>query len=77
METASPDTLPDTFIEEIGETAGLVWTTLDKSGPMSLAKLVKKLGKPRDLTMEALGWLAREGKLSITEERRSRMVSLR
>lgn len=73
METASPNT----FIEEIGETAGLVWNALDKSGPMSLAKLVKKLGKPRDLTMQALGWLAREGKLSITEQRRSRIVSLR
>jgi len=73
METAPPIT----FVQEIGETAGLVWNTLHKSGPMSLAKLVKKVGKPRDLLMQALGWLAREGKIEIREERRTRIVSLR
>ena len=68
---------PNTCVNEIGETAGLVWTTLSKSGPMSLAQLVKKLGKPRDLVMQALGWLAREGKISIEEDGRRRIISLR
>ncbi|HLA84443.1 MAG TPA: winged helix-turn-helix domain-containing protein [Thermoguttaceae bacterium] len=68
---------PNTFVEEIGETAGLIWHTLDQSGPMSLAKLVKKLGKARDLIMQALGWLAREGKIEIREENRSRVIAIR
>lgn len=68
---------PKTCVTEIGETAGLVWNTLNKSGPLSLAKLVKKLAIPRDLVMQALGWLAREGKIDVKEERRSRIVSLR
>ncbi|MBN2217156.1 MAG: winged helix-turn-helix domain-containing protein [Pirellulales bacterium] len=73
METAPPIT----FVQEIGETAGLVWNLLDKSGPTTLTKLVKTADKPRDLVMQALGWLAREEKIEIHEERRSRIVSLR
>jgi hypothetical protein len=44
---------------------------------MSLAKLVKTVGEPRDTVMQALGWLAREDKIWIEDEGRSRMVSLR
>ncbi len=54
---------PPTSIALIGETAGVVWRTLNKAGPMSLAKLVKAAGQPRDTVMQALGWLAREGKI--------------
>ena len=68
---------PKSCVQEVGEAAGLIWNALNKSGPLSLAKLVKQLGKPRDLVMQGLGWLAREGKVDITEERRSRIVSLR
>ena len=67
----------NTCIPEIGETAGLVWNTLSESGPLTLAKLVKQIDKPRDVIMQALGWLAREEKIEIHEERRSRVVSLR
>jgi len=35
------------------------------------------VGEPRDLVMQALGWLAREDKLSIEEEGRSRILSLK
>ena len=63
-------------ISEIGETAGLVWTALNESGPLTLAKLVKQVDKPRDVVMQALGWLAREEKVDIHMERRSRVASL-
>jgi hypothetical protein len=63
-------------VASIGETAGLVWRTLSEGGPMSLAKLVKAVGEPRDAVMQALGWLAREDKISIVEEGHSRVVSL-
>lgn len=64
-------------ITRIGETAGMVWRTLADNGPMTMAKLVKAVGEPRDLVMQALGWLAREGKIAIEEDSRKRMVSLR
>lgn len=64
-------------LAQIGETAGVVWKTLTDNGPMTMAKLVKAVGGPRDLVMQAIGWLAREDKVSIEEERRSRIISLR
>ncbi len=69
--------LPNSCIAEIGETAGVVWRVLNASGPMSLAKLVKAAGQPRDTVMQALGWLAREDKIIIEEDGRARVVSLR
>ena len=61
----------------IGETAGDVWDVLTEWGPLSLAKLVKVVGKPRDMVMQAIGWLAREEKISIDDNGRGRVVSLR
>ncbi|MGQ9576218.1 MAG: winged helix-turn-helix domain-containing protein [Thermoguttaceae bacterium] len=73
MATASPASC----LVQIGETAGVVWQMLAANGPMSMAKLVKAAGRPRDLVMQAIGWLAREDKVNIEEDRRSRIVSLR
>lgn len=65
-------------VGEIGETAGKIWHVLDLKGPQSIAKLVKEIDDtPRDVIMQALGWLAREDKLEIEEDGRSRIVSLR
>jgi hypothetical protein len=61
---------------QIGETAGLVWQALSESGPMTAAKLVREVGIPRDLVMQAIGWLAREDKLMIDEGSRSRTYAL-
>lgn len=61
----------------IGETAGEVWAVLDQNGPQTFAKLVKAVGKPRDMVMQAIGWLAREEKIVIEEDGRSRVVALR
>jgi hypothetical protein len=69
-------TSPLESVAYIGETAGVVWKVLSEKGPMNLAKLVKAVGEPRDNVMQALGWLARENKLSIEDEGRVRMVSL-
>ena len=64
-------------IHQIGETAGQIWHALDEGGPISLAKLAKQIGAPRDVTMQAVGWLAHEEKIDIEETRRGRVVSLR
>jgi hypothetical protein len=68
---------PVSCLAEIGETAGAVWRLLDKKGPLTLAKLVKDIDLPRDTIMQALGWLAREDKIEIEENGRTRTVSLR
>lgn len=64
------------MIDQIGETAGMVWSTLNEQGPLSLSKLVKEVHAPRDVVMQAVGWLAREEKLDI-DDSRSKVVSLR
>jgi len=64
-------------IDQIGETAGLVWQKLDEDGPVSISKLVGLIDAPRDTVMQAIGWLAREGKVSIEQTKRGRVVSLR
>ena len=63
--------------ETVGHTAGIVWQYLASAGPMSLTGLAKQIGVPRDLAMQAIGWLAREDKVVITQEGRSRTISLR
>jgi hypothetical protein len=67
----------DLLNEEIGKVAGEVWHQLSKHGPMSYAKLVKATGEPRDSVMQAIGWLAREDKLKIESDRRTRIIALK
>jgi streptomycin 6-kinase len=56
------------MIELIGTNAGIVWRALNEGGKMS-AKALKKATKiktEKDM-YAALGWLAKEGKLSFEE----------
>ncbi len=68
--------LPVSCVAHVGDVAGVVWRVLSENGPLSMAKLVKAVDEPRDTVMQALGWLAREGKINIDDEGRNRMVSL-
>lgn len=63
-------------VAAIGETAGAIWRVLSEKGPLSTAKLIKEVDAPRDVVMQALGWLAREDKIDI-DDSRSKTVSLR
>jgi len=67
----------DSAVQQIGETAGAVWHALSDSGSLSLPKLVERVGGNRDVVMQAVGWLAREGKIEIIETKRGRLVSLK
>ena len=49
------------MITEIGIAAGDIWHHLDLKGSATLDELVKGIGKPRELLLMSLGWLAREG----------------
>ena len=64
-------------VVRIGEAAGVVWTYLSSHGPTSLTVLAHGVGVPRDLLLQALGWLARENKVEIADKGRGKIVSLR
>jgi len=64
-------------IDQIGETAGEVWQCLDQRGKMSMAQLIKTIHAPRDVVMQAVGWLAREDKIEIDETNRGRLICLK
>ena len=63
-------------IDQVGITAGEVWRVLADQGSMSLAKLAKQIDAPRDLVMQGVGWLARENKISIVAEKRTKTIAL-
>ena len=63
-------------IDSIGTVAGWVWHYLHDHGPVTLSKLAREIYAPRDLVMQALGWLARENKVKFHEGKRSKLVSL-
>lgn len=69
--------IESTNIAQIGEAAGVLWNHLQDQGPQPLTKLTKDVDLPRDLLMQALGWLAREDKVTIEDEKRAKVVSLR
>jgi hypothetical protein len=65
------------MVEKIGCNAGKVWTQLDAAG-RSNVKDLKKLTKLTDKDLyAAIGWLAREGKLTLEEVDKEIFVSLK
>ncbi|MBW3542551.1 MAG: winged helix-turn-helix domain-containing protein [Planctomycetes bacterium] len=64
-------------VDSIGTVAGSVWRYLSESGPVTLSRLARDVAAPRDLVMQAVGWLAREDKVEFQEGRRSKTVSLK
>jgi Winged helix-turn-helix domain (DUF2582) len=64
-------------VKTIGDTAGLVWNFLRTHGESSLSTLEKKVEAPRSMVSMAVGWLAREGKIEIKDEKRAVRISLK
>ena len=56
------------MITEIGIAAGDIWHHLDQKENVTLDELVRAIGKPRDLLLMSLGWLAREGHVNVKQE---------
>ena len=52
-------------ITEIGIVAGDIWQYLDKTGNATLDQIVRETKKPRELILMSLGWLAREGHITL------------
>lgn len=62
---------------QIGEAAGRVWHLLDGSGPQTVAQIKKKLKLQAGIASFAIGWLAREDKIGVTDEQKGFRVRLR
>lgn len=53
------------MITEIGITAGEIWHYLDKHETATLDQLIKGIDQPKELVLMSLGWLAREGHVTL------------
>jgi len=56
------------MITEIGITAGDIWHYLDQHKDASVDEMARNIGRSRDLILMSVGWLAREGHVSLKEE---------
>jgi hypothetical protein len=61
----------------VGETAGRIWHLLNDEGPQTISQLRKKLNGSGEVLSFALGWLAREDKVDITQEKKTVKVALK
>jgi hypothetical protein len=48
---------------QIRETAGAIWETLAKDGPLTFAAIMEEVNVPQSVFFMAIGWLSREEKL--------------
>lgn len=55
----------------------MIGKQLDENGEQSIASIKSSHDAPADLVMAAVGWLAREDKLTFTTGGRSVLISLR
>jgi len=61
--------------DQIGLVAGKVWRTLETKGELTLPQLPKILKESEAMVYQAVGWLAREGKVTYRTERNHTFVS--
>ena len=55
--------------EEIGTLAGIVWRALNEKGSLSFEDLQRETLLDTESVCTAIGWLAREGKISFTKDK--------
>ena len=66
-----------TIEEDIGQMAGAIWYALNTRGQLSLAQLKKLVAAKGPMFEWAIGWLAREGKVVLTPQKRSFSIRLK
>lgn len=62
--------------EVFGVNAGKVWNALKAKGPLSVAAIAKETGLKQNDVFGALGWLGREGKIEIIEDKGKTLYKL-
>ncbi|MBX3439442.1 MAG: winged helix-turn-helix domain-containing protein, partial [Planctomycetaceae bacterium] len=63
-------------VNSIGNVAGQIWNYLNDQGAVTMTQLTRDVDAPRDAVMQGVGWLAREGKVTITKDARVRRICL-
>ncbi|MFC1476229.1 winged helix-turn-helix domain-containing protein [Candidatus Zixiibacteriota bacterium] len=61
---------------ELGTTAGDIYQKLNAQGQMSMSRLKKEIARNDVMVTMAVGWLAREGKVSLSKERHALKIAL-
>jgi sugar-specific transcriptional regulator TrmB len=59
-----------------GQNAGIIWKALNENGPSAIGDLAKRTSLKREQVYGALGWLGREGKISVERRGRTMVFSL-
>jgi len=62
--------------EKIGEHAGIIWRFLDRNGEITYSALVQGTKLNQKQVDRAMGWLSREGKVSIKKASNKELISL-
>ena len=65
------------MITEIGIVAGEIWHYLDEHSEAKFSTMAAGIGRPQELALMSLGWLAREGHVIVRQEGREFHVQLR
>jgi hypothetical protein len=58
---------------DVGLSAGLLWKALEESGALSITDIKAKTKLDQDMVMLALGWLAREDKVTLSRTPKKRI----
>jgi hypothetical protein len=66
-----------TTVNSVGATAGEIWAYLEKKGRSSVSAVEKAASAPKREVQMAIGWLAREDKIELAEEKRTLYVWLK
>ena len=66
-----------TMPEQIGLAAGSIWHYLADNGATSVAKLVKELSEEEKIIQRSIGWLAKEGKITLDVVNRVETLALK
>lgn len=61
---------------QIGENAGVIWRKLESKGKLNIEELQEETGLDLVEMLTALGWLARENKISISKDKGVTSISL-
>lgn len=63
--------------DSIGSAAGAIWEFLEENGSASTTKIGKSTGLDTKVLQRAIGWLAKEDKLSFETQGRNELISLK
>ena len=64
------------FTTQVEIAADFIWIRLNANGEMMLRRLRSLLRMERSLFYQAIGWLAKEGKISVTKTGWSKKIRL-